>query len=74
MTGRPIDVLNEAKGKNVMLKLKNRTQISGVIKAFDMHINVWLEDADVTDAEGNTTKLGNTLVRGDSIIYISPVQ
>jgi len=74
MTGRPIDVLNAAKGKNVMIKLKNRTHVSGILKAFDMHINVWLEDAQITDSEGNATKLGNTLLRGDSIIYISPVQ
>ncbi|MCK5234902.1 MAG: hypothetical protein KAJ88_03580 [Candidatus Aenigmarchaeota archaeon] len=74
MTGRPIDVLNAAKGKNVMIKLKNRTQVSGILKAFDMHINVWVEDAQVTDEEGEAKKLGDTLLRGDSIIYISPAQ
>ena len=74
MNGRPIDVLNEAKGKNVMIKLKNKTQMSGIIKAFDMHINMWLEDAEVISENGETTKLGKTLIRGDSIIYISPAQ
>lgn len=74
MTDRPIDVLNNAKGKAVIVKLKDRSQVSGIIQAFDMHINMWLDDAQITDIEGNVTKLDKTLVRGDSIIYVSPVQ
>lgn len=74
MNARPIDVLNSAKGKTVIVKLKNRTQVSGKMQAFDMHINLWLEDTELTDTEGETKKIGNTLLRGDNIIYVSPIQ
>ncbi len=74
MNSRPIDILNKAKGKSVVIKLKNKSQITGTVQAFDMHINMWIDDAEMTDVDGNITKMGKTLVRGDSIIYVSPVQ
>ena len=68
---RPIDVLDKAKGKRVMIKLKNRSEISGDLQAFDMHLNMWLNDAEITHEE-TTTKFGKLLVRGDNVIFISP--
>ena len=68
---RPIDVLNNAKGKRVLIKLKNGTEISGQLQAMDLHLNMWLESADQTFND-KTTKLGTGLVRGDNILYVSP--
>ncbi|MBI4019062.1 MAG: small nuclear ribonucleoprotein [Candidatus Aenigmarchaeota archaeon] len=68
---RPIDVLNNAKGKRVLIKLKNGTEISGQLQAMDLHLNMWLESADQTFND-KTTKLGTVLVRGDNILYVSP--
>ena len=68
---RPIDVLNNAKGKRVLIKLKNGTEISGQLQAMDLHLNMWLESADKTFND-KTTKLGTVLVRGDNILYVSP--
>ena len=45
MTSRPLDVLDKAKGKRVILKLKNGAEINGVLQAFDLHLNIWLEEA-----------------------------
>ena len=72
MTERPIDALDRAKGKKVMVKLKNGEEVSGILKALDLHLNVWLEEAEITK---NDTKLrvGTLLVRGDTIVYASPV-
>lgn len=68
---RPIDVLNNAKGKRVLIKLKKGTEISGILQAMDLHLNMWIEDAEITEAE-KKTRLGTLLVRGDNIIYVSP--
>ncbi len=68
---RPIDVLNNAKGKRVLIKLKKGTEISGILHALDLHLNMWLESAEQI-SEGETVKLGTLLVRGDNILYVSP--
>jgi len=68
---RPIDVLNNAKGKRVLIRLKKGTEISGILQAMDLHLNMWLEDAEQISEE-TKTKLGTILVRGDNIIYVSP--
>jgi len=75
MTDRPIDALDRAKGKKVMIKLKNGEEITGILKALDLHLNLWIDEAEVTKNNGeNKLKLGTLLVRGDTIVYASPVQ
>ena len=73
MTSRPLDVLDKAKGKRVILKLKNSAEINGVLQAFDLHLNIWLEEA-VERKDNSEIKLGSTLVRGDTIILVSPAE
>jgi small nuclear ribonucleoprotein len=51
--------------------LKRGTEISGILQAMDLHLNMWLEDAEQAEDE-QKTKLGTILVRGDNIIYVSP--
>ena len=68
---RPIDVLNNAKGKRVLIRLKKGTEISGILQAMDLHLNMWLEDAEQI-AEGEKIKPGTILIRGDNILYVSP--
>ena len=68
---RPIDVLNNAKGKRVLIKLKRGIEISGILHAMDLHLNMWLEEAEET-TDDEKVKLGTILVRGDNIIYVSP--
>jgi len=71
MSTRPIDVLNQAKGKRVLIKLKNGTEISGILQAMDLHLNMWLNDAEqITSKE--KVKLGTVLVRGDNVLFVSP--
>ena len=43
---RPLDTLNEARGKNVIVELKNNKQLVGKLKAFDIHVNTVLEDGE----------------------------
>jgi len=68
---RPLDVLDRAKEDRVIVKLKNGSTVSGKLKAFDLHLNMWLEDASVTDEDGQTD-YGKLLLRGDNVIVASP--
>ena len=43
---RPLDALNAARNKRVIVELKNGRQYIGALRAFDIHINVVLEDAE----------------------------
>lgn len=69
---RPLDLLNQSKGKEVIVELKGGRQFVGTLLAFDIHINVVLDNAkEVHDGEVKRN-LGVTFVRGDTIIFISP--
>ena len=68
---RPLDVLGSSQDKKVIIQLKSGGKITGTLRAFDSHINVWLDDAGTEDKD-NSLKLGKVLVRGDNIVLISP--
>jgi small nuclear ribonucleoprotein len=73
MQQRPLDVLGSSENKRLIIQVKNRDRIIGTLKAFDSHLNIWLDDAEVQSADGeNSLKLGTVLVRGDNIVLISP--
>ncbi len=67
---RPLDVLGSSVEKTVIVKIKNGEIITGTLKAFDSHINIWLDDANIQGEK--ELNLGKVLLRGDSIVYISP--
>ncbi|NQV90908.1 small nuclear ribonucleoprotein [Candidatus Woesearchaeota archaeon] len=69
---RPLDMLNQARNNTVMVDLKNNLRYVGKLKAFDIHINVVLEDAEEHKDGELKRKLGNVFIRGDTIITISP--
>jgi len=69
---RPLDALNRAKDKKVIVDLKNQRQYIGILKAFDIHINVVLDDTEERVDGEVKRKLGTVFIRGDTIILISP--
>lgn len=69
---RPLDALNRARDKKVIVELKNDKQYLGTLKAFDIHINVVLEDAEENENGELKRKLGVVFIRGDTITIISP--
>tara|TARA_Y100000031_G_C7907410_1_gene242272 strand:- start:118 stop:339 length:222 start_codon:yes stop_codon:yes gene_type:complete len=69
---RPLDALNAAKGQQVIVQLKNKSQITGTLKSFDIHINLVLGNAEQNNEENKTTKLNEIFIRGDMVVFVSP--
>ncbi len=69
---RPLDLLNSSKGKEVIVQLKNDKQFSGILKAFDIHINIVIDNAKEMQNGEIKRNLGPVFLRGDTIIFISP--
>ena len=68
---RPLDSLNEVRGKSVIVELKNGKQYIGRLKSFDIHINTVLMGAEEKVDGKLTRKLGTVFIRGDTILFIS---
>ena len=63
-------LMSNNKGKVVLLRLRNTKTIQGVLRDFDIHMNLTLENAeDVTEEKHE--QLGKILLRGDNILAIS---
>ncbi|HLD00491.1 MAG TPA: LSM domain-containing protein [Candidatus Nanoarchaeia archaeon] len=69
---RPLDTLNNARNKTVMVELKNGLSYVGKLRAFDIHINIVLQEAEERRDGEVKRKLGTIFVRGDTITIISP--
>lgn len=63
-------LMNNSKGKVVLLRLRNNKTIQGALRDFDIHMNLTLENTeDVTDEK--PVPLGTVLLRGDNILAVS---
>jgi len=69
---RPIDLLNESRNKRIVAELKNSKQFIGTLRAFDIHINLVLEDTEEYIDGELKRKLGTVFLRGDTIILVAP--
>ena len=71
---RPFDVLQRSIGKTVIVRLKGNTVMRGILKSFDPHLNLFLEQAVITK-QGETTEdqeIGQVVLRGDNVLMVSP--
>ena len=69
---RPLDLLNASKGKEVLVQLKGEKQFVGTLMAFDIHINIVLDNTKEIENGSPKKSIGLTFLRGDTIIFISP--
>lgn len=69
---RPFDILNSSLSKAVLIKLKGGVELRGIMTAFDVHMNIVLQDAEQLENGEVKRKLGTMLVRGDSVVFLSP--
>ena len=64
------NLMNNSKTKDVLLRLRNNKTVHGILKDFDVHMNLTLDNAeDISDE--TPLKLGTILLRGDNILAIS---
>lgn len=71
MANRPFDMLNDALGKETLVLLKGNVSVRGTLKAFDVHLNLVLDNAERLENGETKTKYGKLMVRGDSVVLIS---
>jgi small nuclear ribonucleoprotein len=64
-------VLHENIGKSVLVKLKGRKVITGILLRFDQQMNLFLQDSVELLEHGKSNNLGTILIRGDNVITVS---
>ncbi len=69
---RPLDLLNNSKGKEVLVQIKGEKQYVGTLMAFDIHINLVLDNTKEMQNGEIKKSIGLTFIRGDTIIFVSP--
>ncbi|MEM2137659.1 MAG: LSM domain-containing protein [Candidatus Anstonellaceae archaeon] len=69
---RPFDILNGALNNNVVVGLKGGRDMRGLMVSYDVHMNIVLEKAEELVNGEVKRGIGTVLLRGDSVVYISP--
>lgn len=69
---KPLNVLNQAVGSNVMVVLKGGREYRGILDGYDPHMNLVLRNAEERLDGQPTRSLSVVIVRGDNVTYISP--
>ncbi|MCE4617204.1 MAG: RNA-binding protein [Desulfurococcales archaeon] len=67
-------LLEESVDKAVYVKLKGGKEVRGVLKSFDQHLNIILQDAEELRRDSEPRKLGRILIRGDNVVIVSPAE
>ncbi len=67
-------VLQESLGDIVLIKLRGNYEVRGKLRSYDQHLNIVLDDAEELREDGSTRKLGTIVIRGDTVILISPTK
>ena len=69
---KPLDILKQAIGKNVIVVLKGKREYRGVLDGYDPHMNLVLKNAEELFSGESVGRTATIIVRGDNVIYISP--
>jgi len=69
---RPLDLLNNSKGKEVLVCSRGGKQFTGTLLAFDIHINLVLDNTREIENGDTKKNFGLTFLRGTEVLYISP--
>ncbi len=71
---KPLDLLQKSLNKTILLRLRGNKEVRGILRSYDAHLNLVLEEAEVlANTEGESgEKLGKIVLRGDNVVLISP--
>lgn len=69
---RPFDVLNTSLNNTVIIGMKGNYEMRGKMISYDIHMNIVLEKAEQLVNGEVKRGIGTVLLRGDSVVYISP--
>ncbi|MEE8358641.1 MAG: LSM domain-containing protein [Candidatus Hydrothermarchaeales archaeon] len=69
---RPLDLLHKTLESPVIVGLKNGKEYRGILKGYDIHMNVVLQNAEELENDKPVRTLGKIIIRGDSVVFISP--
>lgn len=62
------------KGKRIVVRLHDGTEIVGTCKLVDQHMNVVLTNAEEIRNGNRVAKLGNVLIRGSYVVMIQDIE
>ncbi len=72
---KPLDILNRSLKSPVIVKIRGGREFRGILAGYDMHMNLLLNDAEELNADSTVKNiLGEILVRGDNVVFISPTE
>ncbi|MEM0378876.1 MAG: LSm family protein [Thermosphaera sp.] len=66
-------MLEENIGNIVLIKIKDDITLRGKLRSYDQHLNIVLDDVEEIKEGGDTRKLGTVVIRGDTVVFISPI-
>ena len=78
---KPLDILSNSLGQSILLRIRGNHEIKGILRSYDIHLNLYLEDTVLLGVKKGDygaeedlpeERLGKVILRGDNVIMISP--
>ena len=69
---RPLDTLRNSIGARVIVTLRGGREYRGTLDGYDPHMNVVLKQSEEFLDGTSVGKANLQIIRGDSVVYISP--
>lgn len=71
---RPLDVLNRSLNTPVLVRLKGGREFRGILDGYDIHMNLVLLNAEEIQDGEVVKRMGSVVIRGDTVVFVSPSQ
>jgi small nuclear ribonucleoprotein (snRNP)-like protein len=71
MVQKPMDMLDQSLDQVVLIKLRGGREFRGVLRGYDVHMNLILDEAEEINRE-DALSFVTVIIRGDNVVFISP--
>jgi small nuclear ribonucleoprotein len=68
----PLNILQNAMGSEIILRLKDGTEYRGLLKEIDAYMNMILENATELMDGSPVAKYSEIFIRGNNLLFIKP--